>query len=85
MKKLSKETLKAIESAVSVLAGLEDILQEAIDTAEEYAGERSDKWQEKQGGNYEEFVANIQNLRDATENLKDELEQAGEILYTPES
>lgn len=69
MKKLCKEVQKAItefQEAASVLA---EQLQEQLSKAEEYLENRSEKWQEEKGGDYEDWIGEIQQMIDICESV----------------
>jgi hypothetical protein len=65
MKKLSKQTLRAIADAAN-------LLEHDLSEAQDYADEKSDKWRESDAGaEYQGWIEDLENLFDAMENVRE--------------
>ncbi len=69
MKKFTKEVQKAIAELQEAASVVAEKLQEQLSQAEEYLEARSEKWHEEKGGDYEDFMGEIQMMIDNCESI----------------
>lgn len=69
MKKLCKVVQKAVIEFQEAASTLAEQLQEQLSKAEEYLENRSEKWQEEKGGDYEDWISEIQQMIDTCESV----------------
>lgn len=87
MKKISKDAVGLIidlkDKSEAILLDLLVAIEEQLDIAQEYMSGRSDKWQEQHGGEYEDFISEIEQMRDNVQcSIDSVLElEPGDIVY----